>query len=85
VIDHLGVHISLHPAGHVLGSAQLRIQKGDEVWVAAGDYKLATDPNCASFESIDRDVFVTESTFGLPIYRWPASAFLFLLDGLSER
>lgn len=65
-----GVTLSLHPAGHVLGSAQVRIEHRGEVWVVSGDYKLAADPTCAPFEPIRCDAFVTESTFGLPIYRW---------------
>jgi putative mRNA 3-end processing factor len=62
--------VSFHPAGHVLGSAQIRIESGGEVWVVAGDYKRAADPTCAAFEPVRCDTFVTESTFGLPIYRW---------------
>jgi len=62
--------VSLHPAGHVLGSAQVRIERSGRVWVVAGDYKLDEDRTCAPFESIAGDVLVTESTFGLPIYRW---------------
>jgi putative mRNA 3-end processing factor len=64
------VTVSLHPAGHVLGSAQVRIESGDEVWVFSGDYKRQSDPTCAGFEPVACDVFITESTFGLPIYRW---------------
>jgi putative mRNA 3-end processing factor len=64
------VQVSFHPAGHVLGSAQIRIESGGEVWVIAGDYKRAADPTCAAFEPVQCDTFVTESTFGLPIYRW---------------
>jgi putative mRNA 3-end processing factor len=64
------VRLSFHPAGHVLGSAQIRIESGDGVWVVAGDYKRAPDPTCAPFEPIRCDTFITESTFGLPIYRW---------------
>ncbi len=64
------VDVSLHPAGHVLGSAQLRIAHRGEVWVVSGDYKRAPDPTCAPFEPIRCDTFVTEATFGLPIYRW---------------
>ncbi len=63
--------ISLHSAGHVLGSAQVRIEAGGEVWVASGDYKRQPDPTCAPFEVVPCDVFITEATFGLPIYRWP--------------
>jgi putative mRNA 3-end processing factor len=69
-----GVQLSLHPAGHVLGSAQVRIEGDAGVWVAAGDYKRAADPTCAPFEPVRCDVFVTESTFGLPIYRWDPAA-----------
>ena len=63
--------VSLHPAGHVLGSAQVRIEQGGEVWVVSGDYKVDPDPTCAAFEPVRCHTFVSESTFGLPIYRWP--------------
>lgn len=63
--------VSLHPAGHVLGSVQVRIEAGGEVWVASGDYKRQPDPTCAPFEPVRCDVFITEATFGLPVYRWP--------------
>jgi putative mRNA 3-end processing factor len=69
-IVHHGVTLSLHPAGHVLGSAQVRLERGGPVWVASGDYKVAADPTCTPFEPVRCDVFITESTFGLPIYRW---------------
>jgi len=69
-IVHRGVTISLHPAGHLLGSAQMRIEHEGQVWVVSGDYKLAPDPTCAAFEPVPCQVFITESTFGLPIYRW---------------
>ncbi|SDV49106.1 putative mRNA 3-end processing factor [Chitinasiproducens palmae] len=65
--------VSLHPAGHVLGSAQVRIAARGQVWVASGDYKLAPDPTCTPFEPVRCDTFITESTFGLPLYRWPAA------------
>src|SRR5512141_2868974 len=65
-----GVRVSLHPAGHVLGSAQVRIGRGGEVWVVSGDYKLDPDPTCEPFEPVRCSTFITESTFGLPIYRW---------------
>ena len=64
------VNVSLHPAGHILGSAQVRIERGGEVWVFSGDYKRAPDPTCAPFEPVCCHCFITESTFGLPIYRW---------------
>ena len=65
-----GVRVSFHPAGHILGSAQIRIAGPDGIWVLSGDYKRASDPSCAPFEPVACDTFVTESTFGLPIYRW---------------
>jgi putative mRNA 3-end processing factor len=64
------VRVSFHPAGHILGSAQIRIAGEEGIWVVAGDYKRAPDPTCAPFEPVACDTFVTESTFGLPIYRW---------------
>lgn len=63
--------VSLHPAGHVLGSAQVRIEVQGEVWVVSGDYKRQSDPTCTPFEVVPCDTFITEATFGLPIYRWP--------------
>lgn len=66
------VRVSFHPAGHVLGSAQVRVESpAGEVWVAAGDYKRAHDPTCAPFEPVPCDVFITEATFALPVYRFP--------------
>ena len=62
--------VSFHPAGHVLGSAQIRVEHGGEVWVASGDYKRAADPSCEAFEVLPCDVFITEATFALPVYRW---------------
>ena len=66
-----GVHVSLHPAGHMTGSAQIRVEHKGEVWVVSGDYKRESDATCEPFEPIRCHTFVTESTFGLPIYRWP--------------
>lgn len=71
-----GTTVSFHPAGHVLGSAQVRIEgPGEsgrtEVWVASGDYKRAADPTCEPFEPVPCDTFISEATFALPIYRWP--------------
>jgi putative mRNA 3-end processing factor len=68
------VQVSFHPAGHVLGSAQIRLESAEGVWVVAGDYKRAADPTCAAFEPIACETFITESTFGLPIYRWDETA-----------
>jgi putative mRNA 3-end processing factor len=64
------VDVSFHPAGHVLGSAQIRLRHDATTVIVSGDYKLAPDPTCAPFEPLACDCFVTESTFGLPIYRW---------------
>jgi len=69
-VDHNGVRVSFHPAGHVLGSAQVRLERWGEVWVVTGDYKLDPDPTCLPFEYVRCHTFITESTFGLPIYRW---------------
>jgi putative mRNA 3-end processing factor len=74
-----GVRVSLHPAGHVLGSAQVRIEHQGHVWVASGDYFTSGHTNdinhtCAPFEPVRCDCFITESTFGLPIYRWRPQA-----------
>lgn len=66
-----GATVSLHPAGHILGSSQVRIEVDGRVCVVSGDYKRAPDPTCLPFEVVPCDVFVTEATFGLPVYRWP--------------
>jgi putative mRNA 3-end processing factor len=71
-IEMNGVSVSLHPAGHIIGSAQVRIEDRGEVWVVSGDYKLREDPTCSRFEIVSCHTFITEATFGLPIYRWPA-------------
>ena len=65
------VTLSLHPAGHILGSSQVRIEKNGRVVVVSGDYKTAADPTCAPLEPIHCNEFITESTFGLPIFKWP--------------
>ena len=70
-VDVNGVSVSLHPAGHILGSAQVRVEHEGEVWVVTGDYKHRSDPTCAPYEPVSCHVLVTESTFGLPVYRWP--------------
>src|SRR5207253_9304616 len=69
--------LSFHPAGHVLGSAQVRMELASETWVFSGDYKLAPDATCAAFEPLRCHTFITEATFGLPIYRWPAESLVF--------
>ena len=64
------VKLSLHPAGHIIGSAQVRIEAENEIWVVTGDYKRQADPTCEAFEVVPCDTLITEATFGLPIYRW---------------
>ena len=76
-IEINGVRVSLHPAGHILGSAQVRLERRGEVWVVSGDYKVEPDATCTPFEPVRCDAFVTESTFGLPIYRWPSQRAVF--------
>ena len=66
--------VSFHPAGHVLGSAQVRVEYKNCVWVASGDYKRTLDPSCQPFEVVECDSFITEATFGLPIYHWESGA-----------
>jgi len=66
-----GVGVSLHPAGHMLGSAQVRVESHGEVWGVTGDFKRAPDPTCRLFEPVRCDALITEATFGLPLYRWP--------------
>ncbi len=69
--------MSLHPAGHILGSSQVRVEHGGFVAVASGDYKVEPDATCAAFEAVPCHLFISESTFGLPIYRWPSQASVF--------
>ncbi|MGJ8544915.1 MAG: ligase-associated DNA damage response exonuclease [Sulfitobacter sp.] len=69
-----GATVSFHPAGHVPGSAQIRIAVGAAVWVASGDYKTAPDGLCEAFEPVPCQHFITESTFGLPVFRWENQA-----------
>jgi putative mRNA 3-end processing factor len=70
VIGMNGVRVSLHPAGHIIGSSQVRVEYQGRVWVVSGDYKTDDDGISGAFEPVRCDVFVTESTFGLPIYHW---------------
>jgi putative mRNA 3-end processing factor len=78
-LEQQGVRVSMHPAGHILGSAQVRIERtvasahgpAGEVWVISGDYKTEPDSTCRPFEPVRCHTFITESTFGLPIYQWP--------------
>ena len=69
-----GVTVTFHPAGHVLGSAQIAIEAGGGRIVVSGDYKRARDPTCLPFEPVRCDVFITEATFGLPVFRHPSAA-----------
>jgi len=73
------VEVSLHPAGHLLGSAQVRVQSLETgaTWVVSGDYKIAPDPTCEAFEPQLCDVFITECTLGLPLYRWRDATIIF--------
>jgi putative mRNA 3-end processing factor len=72
-----GVTVSFHPAGHILGSSQIRLEYGGEVWVISGDYKTEADRTCAPFEVVRCDHFITEATFGLPIYHWQPQSDVF--------
>ncbi|MFM7594261.1 MAG: ligase-associated DNA damage response exonuclease, partial [Isosphaeraceae bacterium] len=76
-ISHGGVQISLHPAGHVLGSAQVRMEYRGRVAVVTGDYKVEADRTCTAFEPVKCHMLVSESTFALPIYRWQPQAVVF--------
>lgn len=69
---HFGpVRVSLHPAGHILGSAQVRVEHEGAVWVVTGDFKREADPTCTPFEPLRCDTLICEATFALPVYRWP--------------
>jgi putative mRNA 3-end processing factor len=69
-IDTNGVKLSLHPAGHIIGSSQIRVEYKGETWVVSGDYKTSPDGISGDFEPLSCNTFITESTFGLPIYQW---------------
>jgi putative mRNA 3-end processing factor len=73
-VDINGVKVRFHPAGHILGSSQVRVEHAGEVWVVSGDYKLEADPTCTAYEPVRGHTFITEATFGLPIYRWQPQA-----------
>jgi putative mRNA 3-end processing factor len=70
-VEQGGVVVSFHPAGHVLGSAQVRMEGAGATWVVTGDFKRQADPTCAPFEPLRCDVLVSEATFALPVYCWP--------------
>jgi putative mRNA 3-end processing factor len=71
------VRVSLHPAGHIIGSSQVRVEYAGEIWVVSGDYKIENDGISGEMEIVPCDVFVSESTFGLPIYEWKSQQQLF--------
>lgn len=85
-VAYNGVRISLHPAGHIIGSAQVRVQQGNEVWVVSGDYKVENDGLSGQFEPLPCQVFITECTFGLPIYNWQPQGMIFgqIRDWVNE-
>ncbi len=80
-----GVRFSLHPAGHVLGSAQILMEHAGERIVVTGDYKRRADPTCPPFEVVECNIFITEATFGLPVFRHPPTGdeIVKLLDALA--
>jgi len=73
-LDLNGVKVSFHPAGHVLGSVQIRMEYQGETVVVTGDFKRRPDPSCAPFELVPCDIFITEATFGLPVFRHPPTS-----------
>ncbi len=72
-----GVSVSLYPAGHVIGSAQVRVEYQGEVWVVSGDYKTEDDGVCTPFEPVRCHHFISECTFGMPVYQWKPQAQIF--------
>lgn len=72
-----GVKVSLHPAGHIIGSSQVRVEYNGEVWVFSGDYKTEDDDISGKFEPVKCNTFISESTFGLPVYKWKKQADIF--------
>jgi len=72
-----GVEITLFPAGHVIGSAQIRVVSQGEIWVVSGDYKTEDDGVCAPFEPVACHHFISECTFGMPVYQWKPQSQLF--------
>lgn len=77
VITINNVKFSFHPAGHIIGSAQIRVEYKGEVWVFSGDYKIEDDGLSTPFEPLQCNTFITESTFGLPIYKWQKQEVIF--------
>jgi putative mRNA 3-end processing factor len=81
-LDINGVKVTLYPAGHIIGSAQVRVEYKGEVWVASGDYKTEDDGISTAFEPVRCHSFITESTFGLPVYRWKKQSAIF--DNINQ-
>lgn len=77
VVSINGVRFSFHPAGHIIGSAQIRAEYQGEIWAVSGDYKLEDDGLCQPFEPVRCHTFITESTFGLPVYKWQKQEIIF--------
>lgn len=77
-----GVKFSFYPAGHIVGSAQIRVEYKGEIWVASGDYKLEPDGVSEDFESVKCHAFITESTFGLPVFKWKPQSVI--MDEINE-
>ncbi|MBC7743847.1 MAG: ligase-associated DNA damage response exonuclease [Flavobacterium sp.] len=77
-----GVTISLHPAGHIIGSAQIRVEYKGEVWVVSGDYKVEDDGISTPFEPVKCHSFISECTFGMPVYKWRPQQEIF--DGINN-
>ncbi len=73
-----GVQFSFHPAGHILGSSQIRVSYRGEIWVVSGDYKTEDDALCTPLEIVHCHTFITECTFGLPVFRWKSQAEVFV-------
>lgn len=72
-----GVRVSFHPAGHIPGSAQIRVEYKGEVWVVSGDYKVQTDGISTPFEPVQCHTFISECTFGLPLFKWQEPQIIF--------
>ena len=68
-----GINFSLHPSGHILGSSQIKIMAGSEIWLITGDLKRQKDKTCQSYEKLKTDFLICESTFGLPIFHWDST------------
>lgn len=72
-----GIKVSFHPAGHIIGSSQIRLEYKGEIWVVSGDYKIEDDGISTPFEAIKCHSFISECTFGMPVFQWPAQQKVF--------